>query len=130
MNRFIPILITIFLLFTVHFAFSQGIWKIYTTADGLAGNLVFCIAQDKVGNMWFGTWYGGVSKLDTNGVFTNYFTTTSAVIMDIKIDSSNNKWFAMWQEHGVYYGYHAVKYNDTPFIFFYANIIPFTAKRH
>jgi len=55
MNRLIPILSTIFLLFTVHCAFSQGIWKTYTRADGLAGDSAFCIAQDKLGNMWIGT---------------------------------------------------------------------------
>jgi hypothetical protein len=91
MNRIIPILITIILLFTVHSAFSQGIWKTYTRADGLAGDSAFCITQDKLGNMWIGTWGAGLSKLDTNGNWTNYL---GGVIYDIEIDSLNNKWLA------------------------------------
>lgn len=30
-------------------------WTSYTTSDGLAGNVVFSIAQDKEGVFWFGT---------------------------------------------------------------------------
>lgn len=120
MNRIISLLITVILLFTAHCAFSQGIWKTYTAADGLAGNFVFCIAQDKIGNMWFGTWGGGVSKLDTNGIFTNYFTGSylSAVIYDIEIDFSNNKWFAIAQLHGEHYGTYVVKFDDSTFTYY------------
>ena len=40
----------------------------FTTADGLANNTVFSIIEDKVGNLWFGTDGGGVSKYDGNRV--------------------------------------------------------------
>lgn len=119
MNRLIPILITIFLLFTVHCAISQGIWKSYTTADGLAGNFVFCITQDKLGNMWFGTRGNGLSKLDTNGVWTNFMNTDSTVyIYDIEIDSLNNKWLALAQDHARLFGTYVVKFDDSNFTYY------------
>jgi len=119
MNRFIPILITIFLLFTAHDVFSQGIWKTYTTADGLAGNRVSRIAQDKIGNLWFGTEYTGVSMMDTNGVITNFMNIdSSAYIIDIEIDSLNNKWFALYQHGVAYYGTYIVKFDDSSYTYF------------
>ncbi|MBK6381116.1 MAG: hypothetical protein IPF72_16110 [Chitinophagaceae bacterium] len=33
-------------------------------------NYIFSVAEDKTGNLWFGTW-GGVSKYDGQA-FTNY----------------------------------------------------------
>jgi ligand-binding sensor domain-containing protein len=118
MNRLIPILTTVILLFIVHCAFSQGFWKTYTTADGLAGNLVFCIDQDKLGNMWFGSWDAGVSKLDTNGVWTTFINDPSVAIYDIEIDSSNNKWFALSQRGNGYYGDYVVKFDDSTFTYY------------
>jgi ligand-binding sensor domain-containing protein len=38
-------------------------WRNYTTADGLAGNIVFSITEDKDGALWFGT-DGGLSRFD------------------------------------------------------------------
>ncbi|MES2396628.1 MAG: two-component regulator propeller domain-containing protein [Bacteroidota bacterium] len=40
----------------------------YTTAQGLADNTVKCILEDKTGNLWFGTYNGGISKFDGNRV--------------------------------------------------------------
>ena len=40
----------------------------YSNAQGLAGNIVKCIIEDEVGNMWFGTNGYGVSKYDGNRV--------------------------------------------------------------
>jgi len=117
MNRIIPILITILLLFTVHYSFSQGIWKTYTTADGLACDSVNCINQDKAGNMWFGTLGNGLSKLDTNGIWTNFLTRSDRLswVTDIEIDSLNNKWLAYQSPPGDY----VVKFNDSTFIFYH-----------
>lgn len=39
-------------------------WKTYTTADGLAGNLVISVFQSRDGAMWFGTVFNGVSRYD------------------------------------------------------------------
>ncbi|MEW6007145.1 MAG: two-component regulator propeller domain-containing protein [bacterium] len=33
-----------------------------TEKDGLAGNKVLSIIEDRQGNLWFGTWGGGVSR--------------------------------------------------------------------
>ena len=119
MNRLIPILTTAIFLFTAHSAFSQGIWKTYTTVDGLAGNVVQSIAQDKQGNMWFGTRGNGLSKLDTNGVWTNFMNTDSSIyIYDIEIDSSNNKWLTLAQIGGFLHGTWIVKFNDSIFIYY------------
>ena len=119
MNRLNPILLTVILLSAAHGAFSQGIWKTYTTADGLAGNSIFCIAQDKIGNLWFGTQYNGISMLDTNGVIANFMSTDSSVyIIDIEIDILNNKWFALYQHGVTYYGTYIVKFDDSSYTYF------------
>ena len=38
----------------------------FTTAQGLANNVVSSICEDKSGNLWFGTQGGGVSRYDGN----------------------------------------------------------------
>jgi ligand-binding sensor domain-containing protein len=43
--------------------FDGKAWRNYTTADGLAGNIVFSIARDDRGAFWFGT-DKGVSRFD------------------------------------------------------------------
>ena len=119
MKQLIPILIIVMFLFTAHFAFSQGIWKTYTTADGLAGNYVCCITQDKLNNMWFGTWGHGLSKLDTNGIWTNFLTDSNVYVLDIEIDSINNKWLALSQNSGYYkWGTYIVKFDDSSFTYY------------
>ena len=40
------------------------IWKYYNTSNGLTDNLINCIKQDKAGNIWVGTGYGGVDMYD------------------------------------------------------------------
>ena len=52
----------------------------FTTAQGLANNNVRCITEDKMGNLWFGTQGGGVSRFDGKSLpagqarFTNFTT--------------------------------------------------------
>lgn len=43
--------------------FDGEAWSSYTTKDGLAGNIVYSIAQDEKGGMWFGT-NAGLSHFD------------------------------------------------------------------
>jgi ligand-binding sensor domain-containing protein len=43
--------------------FDSVAWRNYTTADGLAGNIVYSIARDSDGVFWFGTDHG-VSRFD------------------------------------------------------------------
>lgn len=38
--------------------FDGSTWTNYTTEDGLAGNVVYAIAQDPTGRLWFGTNHG------------------------------------------------------------------------
>lgn len=118
MNRFILSLITFFSLFTVPCAFSQGIWKTYTRADGLAGDTVYCINQDKFGNMWFGTMRAGLSKLDSNGVWTNFFTNSDSTVYinDIEVDSLNKLWLAFGTNGGKLFGYFIGKFSDTAMV--------------
>lgn len=118
MYRLIIILTILILLSLPCSSRSQGIWKTYTTADGLAGNRIFCIAQDKIGNLWFGTQFNGISMLDTNGVITNFMNTDSSVyIIDIEIDSLNNKWFDLAQKGNQYYGTYIVKFDDSSYTY-------------
>lgn len=114
MNRLIPILINVILLFTAHSALSQGIWKTYTRADGLAGDTVYCINQDKFGNMWFGTRGAGLSKLDTNGIWTNFLNDSTTYIYDIEIDNINNKWLALGRSGKTW----VVKFDDVDFTYY------------
>ncbi len=73
----------------------------YTTAQGLAGNVVKCMLEDKRGNMWFGTNGNGISKYscpDKNGnsTFTNYSLAqglSNNVVYSIKEDKTGNIWF-------------------------------------
>ena len=51
-------------------AFKKGSWRTYTTYDGLAGNQVNHILQDREGNLWFAT-NKGASKYDGT-LFVNY----------------------------------------------------------
>ena len=50
---------------------TGGVWrydgksfKNYTTEDGLPNDAVFCVAQDKAGNLWFGTRNTGLCRYD------------------------------------------------------------------
>jgi ligand-binding sensor domain-containing protein len=44
---------------------KNGMWRTFTTKDGLASNQVQAIAIDKKGAIWFGTRGGGISRYDT-----------------------------------------------------------------
>jgi ligand-binding sensor domain-containing protein len=50
--------------------FRDGEWTSFTTADGLAGNVVYSIAQGPDGVYWFGT-NNGLSRYDSE-TWTNY----------------------------------------------------------
>ena len=49
--------------------YDGKVWTNYTTMDGLAGNIVYSIAQDKSGTIWFGT-NNGLSRYDGNSWIT------------------------------------------------------------
>ena len=111
MNRLILFFVFLYLPYS---AFSQGIWKTYTRVDGLAGDTVRCITQDKLGNYWIGSWAAGLTKLDTNGVWTTYLTDSISYVTDIEIDKQNNKWLIVFRSGGGY----VVKFDDSTFIYY------------
>jgi len=75
----------------------------FSTIDGLANNYVISITQDLEGNLWFGTFGGGVSKYDASasiGAGSKSFITFSSsqglannIISSITTDKRGNLWF-------------------------------------
>ena len=67
----------------------------FTTAQGLANNIVWSITEDKTGNLWFGTDGGGVSRYDGKSFST--FTTAQGLannfVRSITEDKTGNLWF-------------------------------------
>ncbi len=70
-------------------------FTVYTTENGLALDAVSCAAIDKMGNIWFGTYGGGVSRYDGKSFKT--FTTSHGLanngVWSILEDKSGNLWF-------------------------------------
>ncbi|MDP1744945.1 MAG: two-component regulator propeller domain-containing protein [Bacteroidota bacterium] len=67
----------------------------YSTAQGLAGNTIKCIVEDKKGNLWLGTNGNGVSKFDGT-FFTNYSKEQGLpqnTVLSILEDRSGALWF-------------------------------------
>jgi signal transduction histidine kinase/ligand-binding sensor domain-containing protein len=66
--------------------------------SSLSSNAVFCVKEDKKGNIWFGTMGSGIDKLDrSTGKFTNYsiregFPGNS--VHSILVDDLDNLWLA------------------------------------
>ena len=67
----------------------------YNTEQGLALNSIACGYADKKGNLWFGTFGGGVSRYDGK-LFTNFTAAQGLgnnIIYSIVEDTSGNIWF-------------------------------------
>lgn len=78
----------------------------YSTEQGLALSGISCGFQDKKGNLWFGTYGGGISCYDGNS-FTNYSINNGLqnnVIRFIEEDDWGNLWFAGEMGVDVYNG--------------------------
>jgi ligand-binding sensor domain-containing protein len=71
--------------------FDGVTWTTYTTADGLADNVVSAVASDPSGNVWVGA-RGRVSKFD--GVAWTTFGPIGNWIQAIASDVDGNLWFA------------------------------------
>src|SRR2546426_1185637 len=52
-------------------------WQRFNIADGLAGDNVYAILEDRAGNLWFSTLSGGVSRYD--GASWRTFTTADGL---------------------------------------------------
>lgn len=66
-----------------------------TKPNTIPANFIVCMQLDKLGNIWFGTFSGGVAKYDgTNWEVYNTSNSSlpSNVIYSIAIDKYNNKW--------------------------------------
>ncbi|MEJ5350849.1 MAG: two-component regulator propeller domain-containing protein [Melioribacteraceae bacterium] len=91
--------------------YANNSWTIYYVSSGLPVNYVTCAAEDKFGNLWFGTWGGGLVKYDgTNWKVYNSSNSQlpNNVILSIAIDYNDNKWIgtyggglAIYRENGV-----------------------------
>ena len=70
-------------------------WIQYTDQEGLSNNLVRTIYEDKKGNLWFGTYGGGVSKFDgsTFMPFTTKEGLSNDFVLSILQDSMGVMWF-------------------------------------
>ena len=67
----------------------------YNTEQGLALSSVACGFRDKPGNLWFGTFGGGVSRYDGKS-FTNFTTAqglANNIVYSITEDKKGNLWF-------------------------------------
>lgn len=85
--------------------------KHYGIEEGLPSNLLYCVAQDKTGYLWFGT-DAGVTRFD--GInFTTYTTSeglASNDVFNIFCDSKNRLWF-MTLSKEISYFYNGKIYN-------------------
>ena len=82
--------------------------------DGLPANNISDIKEDKHGNIWIGTYYGGISRFDGDN-FINY--TEQGIVNGIEVggiheDKKGNIWFAA-ENYGVY------RYDGKTFTNFY-----------
>ncbi|MEP7110770.1 MAG: two-component regulator propeller domain-containing protein [Ferruginibacter sp.] len=71
----------------------------FTTRQGLSNNGVICSYIDKKGNIWFGTFGGGVSRYDGKS-FTNYSSAqglSNDNVISICEDSNDNLWFGCYR---------------------------------
>jgi ligand-binding sensor domain-containing protein len=84
----------------------------YTIKDGLAGNTVYCVTQDKEGFIWFGT-ETGLSRYDGTH-FKNYGIQDGLPdneIIELFCDSKGRVWFAPFKKAICYY-YKGVIHNQ------------------
>ncbi|MBI4646561.1 MAG: hypothetical protein HY738_08210 [Bacteroidia bacterium] len=67
----------------------------FTEKEGLSNNTLWSICEDKSGNLWFGTWGGGVTRYD--GEMFTHFTEkeglSNSSVWSILEDKSGNLWF-------------------------------------
>lgn len=67
----------------------------FNTEQGLALSGIACAYKDRLGNLWFGTYGGGISKYDGKA-FTNYTTALGLAnnhVLCITEDRNGNLWF-------------------------------------
>ena len=62
--------------------------------ESLSDNIVLAIQEDRNGNLWIGTRYGGLNRLDrTTGIFSRIdLGTNIETVWDVFVDQTNNVW--------------------------------------
>ncbi|MEP7322423.1 MAG: two-component regulator propeller domain-containing protein [Saprospiraceae bacterium] len=93
-----------------------GSFTHFTEKEGLSNNAVLSILQDNSGNLWFGTFGGGLDKYDGRRFihFTEKEGLSNNIVLSIEEDKKGNLWFGT-QGGGVN------KYNNKSFTPFTTN---------
>ncbi|MBU0490104.1 MAG: hypothetical protein KKD31_19370, partial [Bacteroidetes bacterium] len=70
----------------------------FSKLQGLKHDVIRCMLQDRTGNLWFGTYGGGVSKYDgeTFTHFTEKEGLSNNYVLSILEDKSGNLWFGTY----------------------------------
>ena len=92
----------------------NGIFRTYTTKDGLGSDAVLCLHEDRGGSLWVGTNGGGVSRFE-QGKFTSFTTKeglANNAVFAISEDPDGDLWFGTHDglthlERGVFSTYRA-----------------------
>jgi serine phosphatase RsbU (regulator of sigma subunit)/ligand-binding sensor domain-containing protein len=89
------LLFSLMFLLTLTALADGGQWRTYTVADGLPGPDVTIIFQDRLGNLWFGTRTGGVSRFDGENFrsFSSQHGLPDGIVRQILEDKQGNLWF-------------------------------------
>ena len=77
---------------------GKSIFTNFTTDNGLALDVINCSVMDKSGNLWFGTYGGGVSRYDGK-TFSSYTTAQGLAdntVLSILEDKNGNLWFGTY----------------------------------
>jgi ligand-binding sensor domain-containing protein len=73
---------------------QDGRFKLFTTEDGLSNDFVTALCEDREGNLWLGTFGGGLNCF-SNGRFTQYTTKdglANEFVWTITEDIAGNLW--------------------------------------
>jgi ligand-binding sensor domain-containing protein len=97
--------LTLFIIAKTSLAFSQDFgFTQYDIKNGLAGSIVYCVAQDKEGFLWFGT-ETGLSRFDGSRFvnFTSFEGLPDNEIIDLLVDSKGRVWIIPFRSALCYY---------------------------
>jgi len=80
------------------FKLKQGVLKHYTSANGLSGNVVRTIYEDREGSIWVGTADGGINRFREDAILT--YSTKDGLLSGnaypILEDSTGAVWIGTW----------------------------------
>ena len=98
--------------------FRQGLWQSYSVSDGLPSSTVNDILQDREGNLWFGTRWGGVCRYDGAQlfIFTEEDGLAHNTVHCMLEDREGHLWFGTGDLHGT--GGGVSRYDGETFVTF------------